>query len=331
MNETMNDNSIPSIWKDGFSGENCHTDMSVNIAGVKFRNPVIAASGTFGNGREYSQIIDISLLGGICSKGLTITPRQGNTGMRIWETAGGLLNSIGLENPSISSFLEHDLPYLKQLGPVIIANLSGGDSDEYLKGAKLLNQSSVDIIELNISCPNVKAGGMAFGMDPGTAAAIVAAVRRICTSKPLMVKLTPNSPSLTAVALSCIRAGADALSLVNTFKAMAIDTVNRKPVFDNVTAGLSGPAIKPIALRMIWELYDAVVDAKTNTPLIGIGGIASANDALEYLMAGASSIQVGSATFVNPNAMFEIIDGIGHYMQNNKMTKLGEISIRNKH
>jgi len=306
------------------------TDLSVNISGVNFRNPVIAASGTFGNGSDYAKIIDVSLLGGICTKGLTMTPRTGNTGIRLWETPAGLLNSIGLENAGILSFLENDLPYLCQLGPVIIANLSGAEAVEYVKGATLLNESAIDVIELNISCPNVKAGGMAFGMDPGTAAALVAAVKRVCTNKPLWVKLSPNSPSLTSVALACVRAGADALSLVNTIKAMAIDTVNRKPVFDFITAGLSGPAIKPIALRMVWELFEALKDSKLTVPIIGIGGICAANDALEFLMAGASAVQVGSATFVNPNSMIEIIEGIQLYMQTTGLSKLADISIREK-
>ena len=307
-----------------------YTDLSVNISGVHFKNPVIAASGTFGKGSEYSKIIDVSRLGGICTKGLTMLPRQGNTGIRLWESPSGLLNSIGLENTGIISFMENDLPYLRNMGPVIIANLSGGDTDEYLIGAELLDQSAVDMIELNISCPNIKAGGMAFGLDPGTAAAIVAAVRRVCKNKPLIVKLSPNSPNIISVALACVKAGADALSLANTFKAIAIDTVNRKPVFDNITAGLSGPAVKPIVLRMIWELYDALVEEKANIPIIGIGGIASTDDALEFLMAGSAAVQVGTATFVNPHTMTDIIDGIGNYMQDNRMSKLSNISIRNK-
>jgi len=195
------------------SDNTANTDLSVNIAGVHLRNPVIAASGTFGYGCEYSSITDVSVLGGICTKGLTLTPRTGNTGVRIWETPSGLINSIGLENPGIPHFIENDLPYLRQLGPAIIANLSGAEAEEYVDGAALLNESSVDMIELNISCPNVKVGGMAFGLDPGTAAALVAAVKRVCTKKPLMVKLSPNAPSLSAVSLSCIRAGADALRL----------------------------------------------------------------------------------------------------------------------
>jgi len=305
-------------------------DLSVNIAGVRLKNPVIAASGTFGFGKEYSEFFDISLLGGICTKGLTITPRKGNEGIRIWETPSGLLNSIGLENPGIGSFLENELPYLKRLRTVIIANLSGATSDEYINGAELLNKSSVDMIELNISCPNLKAGGMAFGLDPGTAAALVAAVRRVCTDKPLVVKLSPNAPSVASVALSCVNAGADALSLVNTFKAMAIDTVNRKPVFDNITAGLSGPSIKPIALRIIWELFDTLEEAKLQIPIIGIGGISCAEDALEFLMAGACAVQVGSANLVNPHSMPVIIDGINEYMQNNLILKTGSLLIKRK-
>ena len=305
-----------------------HPDISVNIAGVHFRNPVIAASGTFGYGCEYASMIDVSLLGGICTKGLTMIPRQGNEGVRIWETPAGMLNSIGLENPGIDVFLEKELPVLRQLGPVVIANLSGGEADEYINGAVLLNKSDIDIIELNISCPNVKVGGMAFGLNPGTAAALVTAVRRVCTNKPLMVKLTPNSPALAMVALSCIKAGADALSLVNTIQAMAIDTVNRKPVFKNISAGLSGPAIKPIALRMVWELFDIMEEEKAHVPIVGIGGIACTQDALEFLMAGASAIQVGSATFAHPQTMIEIIDGLHEYMKNTGISGINKLSIR---
>jgi len=303
-------------------------NLTVNIAGVKLRNPVIAASGTFGNGSEYSGIFDVSLLGGICTKGLTVVPRPGNPGVRIWETPSGLLNSIGIENIGISAFIEKELPLLKTFGPAIIANLSGAESGEYVKGAVLLNESSVDMIELNISCPNVKVGGMAFGLDPGTAAALVSAVRRVCRKKPLIVKLSPNAPSLAAVAHACVNAGADALSLVNTFKAMAIDTVNRKPVFDLVTAGLSGPAIRPISVRMVWELFDSLKESKSHVPVIGAGGIACTNDALEYLMAGACAVQVGSSTFSNPFTMIEIIDGLQQYMLKNKMNSTAQISIR---
>jgi dihydroorotate dehydrogenase (NAD+) catalytic subunit len=297
------------------------TDLSVTIAGVRLRNPVIAASGTFGYGREYAGIIDVSRLGGICTKGLTLNPRPGNTGIRVWETPAGLLNSIGLENPGIAAFMEKELPYMRKLGPAVIANLSGSTVEEYAQGAALLNGSEVDMIELNISCPNVKAGGMTFGLDPLAAVSVVEPVRRALTRKPLMVKLSPNAQDLIAVANACINSGADVISLVNTFKAMAIDVQNRRPVFDNISAGLSGPAIKPIALRMVWEICNAVT-----VPVVGLGGIACADDALEFLMAGATAVQVGSATFSHPNTMIEIIDGIESYMHSYKLSAVGEIS-----
>jgi len=302
--------------------------LALNIGGVRFANPVIAASGTFGYGSEYSTITNVPRLGGICTKGLTMNPRAGNSGARLWETPSGLLNSIGLENPGIPAFLEKELVRLRQLGPVVIANLSGADADEYIQGARLLNESSVDMIELNISCPNVKAGGMAFGLVPETAGSLTAEVRRVCTNKPLMVKLSPNAPSVGAVALACVKAGADALSAMNTFKAMAIDTVTRKPVFNNITAGLSGPAIKPIVLRMVWELFDTLKEANTLVPIVAIGGVSCTQDALEFLMAGASAVQVGSATFANPNTMIEIIDGIHQYMKDNGLSGIADISIR---
>jgi len=298
-------------------------DLSITIAGVRLRNPVIAASGTFGYGREYKGLLDIAGLGGICTKGITFKPRTGNSGIRLHETPSGLMNSIGLENPGISAFIEKELPPLRELGPAVIANLSGGTAEEYVKGARLLDACPVDIIELNISCPNVKAGGMAFGLDPKTAGRITRRVRRATPHTPLMVKLSPNAPDLAAVAKACVAAGADALSLVNTFKAMAIDVNRRKPVFDNTSAGLSGPCIRPIALRMVWELYDAVT-----VPIVGMGGIASAADALEFLLAGAAAIQVGSATFAHPPLMDEIIAGIGDYMREKGFAGLSDLSIR---
>jgi dihydroorotate dehydrogenase (NAD+) catalytic subunit len=300
-------------------------DLSVTIAGVHLQNPVIAASGTFGYGREYADIFDVSRLGGICTKGLTLNPRPGNNGNRIWETPSGMLNSIGLENPGIPSFIENDLPWLRALGPAVIANLSGSTIEEYVEGAVLLNVSSIDMVELNISCPNVKAGGMAFGLEPEAAQTITKAVRNVLTGKPLMVKLSPNAPDLTAVARACINAGADIISLVNTFKGMAIDIHNRKPVFDNISAGLSGPAIKPIALRMVWDLCRELTQDKSQVPVVGLGGIACADDALEFLMAGASAVQVGTATFTHPLTMIEIIEGIGDYMRRNRILKLNEI------
>ncbi|MCL2276778.1 MAG: dihydroorotate dehydrogenase [Treponema sp.] len=322
MTDLNKDNSSDSF-------KNQYTpNMNVTIAGVKFRNPVIAASGTFGSGKEYADYFDVSVLGGICTKGLTMIPRAGNSGIRVWETPSGLLNSIGLENMGIHAFLEKELPAMRQLGPVIIANLCGAETNEYVKGAVILNDSQVDMIELNISCPNVKVGGMAFGLDPGTSAALVSAVKRVCRQKPLIVKLTPNAPSLSSIARSCINAGADALSLVNSFKAMAIDIVNKKPVFDYVSAGLSGPAIKPIALHLVWELIDTLKESKSKIPVIGIGGIACAEDAIEFLMAGASAIQVGSATFSNPHTMIDIIGGLQKYMASNNILNISGISIR---
>jgi dihydroorotate dehydrogenase (NAD+) catalytic subunit len=298
-------------------------DLSVSIVGVRLRNPVIAASGTFGYGREYSGLLDIAGLGGICTKGLTLNPRPGNTGTRLHETPSGLMNSIGLENHGIAAFIDKELPDLRKLGPAVIANLSGSSMDEYAEGAKLLGASAVDMIELNISCPNVRAGGMALGLDPGTAASVTSLARRAAPDKPLMVKLSPNAPDLTTVARSCVTAGADALSLVNTFKAMAVDIKKRKPVFENISAGLSGPAIRPIALRMVWELYEAVM-----VPIVGIGGIASASDALEFLLAGAAAVQVGSSTFAHPPLMNEIVTGIAEYMEERNYMETRELSIR---
>jgi dihydroorotate dehydrogenase (NAD+) catalytic subunit len=308
-------------------------DLSVTIAGVLFKNPVIAASCNIGYGREYGELFDVSRLWGICTKGLTLTARPGNTGRRLHETPAGLLNSIGLENPGIPAFIEKELPRLRELGPVVIANLSGSTVEEYAEGAALLNSAPIGMIELNISCPNVKAGGMTFGLDPEAAAAVVGPVRDAAPDKPLMVKLSPNAPDLAAVARSCVNAGADALSLVNTFKAMAIDIHRRQPVFDNISAGLSGPAVRPIALRMVWELYESLRDARREpgaapVPIIGMGGIANAEDALEFLMAGAAAIQVGSATFPHPAAMIEIIGGIQKFMEQRGIKNLAELNIR---
>jgi dihydroorotate dehydrogenase (NAD+) catalytic subunit len=309
-------------------------DLSVTIAGVRLKNPVIAASGTFGYGSEYADIMDVSRLGGICTKGLTLRPRAGNGGSRLHETPSGLLNSIGLENPGICAFIEKELPRLEKLGPAVIANLAGSDIDEYAEGAALLDASSIDMVELNISCPNVKAGGMMFGLDPQAAGAVTRKVRTALRGKPLMVKLSPNAPDITAVARACVNAGADALSLVNTFKAMAIDIRTGRPVFDNISAGLSGPAVRPIALRMVWELWEALRSPSETgetaraVPIAGMGGIMNAGDALEFLMAGAAAIEVGSATFVHPQSMIEIIEGIAEYMRCMKIDRVEEISIR---
>lgn len=294
--------------------------LHVNICGVDFKSPVIAASGTFGFGEEYNDFYDVSKLGGISSKGLTLNKREGNDGIRIFETRAGILNSVGLQNPGVDKFVESELPKMKKLGTVIIANLGGGTLEDYLLGIEKLNNSDVDMIELNISCPNVKSGGMAFGIKSMVAYEVVAEAKKIC-KKPLMVKLSPNAEDIVNMAYKCCEAGADALSLVNTFKAMAIDINKKKPVFNNVTAGLSGPAIKPIALRMVYEVYKEV-----KVPIVGMGGISTWQDAIEFIMAGASAIQVGTANFINPRVCLDIIDGIEEYLIKENIKDIKEIT-----
>lgn len=291
-------------------------DMSVNIAGVRFSNPVIAASGTFGYGTEYASIFDVGVLGGICSKGLTLEVKPGNSGVRIVETPSGLINSIGLENPGIEHFINHELPAMQKLGPVAIANLSGSSVEGYVRGAELLDKTDVPMIELNISCPNVKAGGMAFGMDCDAAGSVTRAVRA-ATKKPLMVKLSPNAPDIIGIAMAVRGAGADAVSLVNTFQATAIDIETGRPVFANVRAGFSGPAVKPIALRIVYDVVQAMnkLPPEERIPVVGLGGIHSWQDAVEFIMAGAAAVEVGAATFSNPNTMKDIIEGISAFMK----------------
>lgn len=293
--------------------------LKVNICGVEFKNPVIAASGTFGFGREFSNYFDVSKLGGICTKGLTLYEKQGNEGIRIHETRGGLINSIGLQNPGLDNFIAYELPFINELDTVVIANLGGGSIEEYVKGIEKLNKTSVDFVELNISCPNVKAGGMAFGIKSNIAYEIVKEVKR-ASKKPIIVKLSPNAEDIVDMAVKCCDAGADALSLVNTFKAMAIDIYKKKPVFNNVFAGLSGPAIKPIALRMVYEVSEAV-----DIPVIGIGGIMNWKDAIEFIMAGAAAIQVGSANFIKPDISLDIIEGIKDFLTKEGVKSIDEI------
>lgn len=291
-------------------------DLSVEIAGVKFQNPVIAASGTFGYGSEYSSVFDVNELGGICSKGLTLEGRPGNKGMRLVETPSGLINSIGLENPGISHFIKNELPEMMKFKAKTIVNLSGSSLETYVEGAKLLDSTEIPMIELNISCPNVKAGGMAFGMNCDAASSVVSAVRKV-TKKPLMVKLSPNAPDLNGVAMAVKEAGADAISLVNTFQAMSINVQTGRPVFENIRAGFSGPAVKPVALRMVYDLCLMMNKLPENEriPVVGLGGISCWQDAVEFIMAGASAVEVGTATFGNPFAMKEIICGIKDFMK----------------
>ena len=294
-------------------------NMNVKFKDLNFKNPVIMASGTFGFGREYNEIYDIEKLGGISSKGLTLNQKDGNNGMRVFETPSGMMNSVGLENPGVQGFIDKELSFFSDLDLVRIVNLGGGTLDDYIKGAELLRGKDIDVIELNISCPNVKAGGMAFGIKNEVAREVVREVRKV-VDKPLVIKLSPNAEDIVGMARVCEEEGADGVSLVNTFKALAIDINKRKPVFDNVYAGLSGPAIKPIALRMVNE-----VSKNIEIPVWGMGGITNANDAIEFIMAGSSCIQVGTANFVNPRIGLEIIDGIEKFMKKEGIKTLDEI------
>lgn len=301
-------------------------DLSVTVAGVKFQNPLIGSSGAFGFGTEYAPIFDVNRLGGIASKGLTLEKKAGNDGIRVWETPSGLMNSIGLQNPGIPHFIEKELPEMMALKPVAIANLSGSSLETYVEGAKLLEKTDVPVIELNISCPNVSAGGAAFGMSCTSANSVVSAVRAV-TKKPLWVKLTPQSPELAKVALSCIEAGADAISLCNSFQGVAIDVETGRPVFDKIKAGFGGPAVRPMAVRLIYELYETIqsLPEEKRVPIVAIGGIATWSDVIEFVMAGADLVEVGTSTFANPLTMLECIDGIEAYMKRKGIKTLAEI------
>lgn len=295
--------------------------MNVNICGIEFKNPVITASGTFGFGSEYNEFYDVSKLGGICSKGITLNKREGNSGSRIFETRAGILNSVGLQNPGVEYFIDNELPKMLSYNTNIIANVGGASIEEYLQIIEKLNKTEVHMIELNISCPNVKHGGMALGIKSSVAKEAVTQVKNMC-EKPLMVKLSPNAEDIVDMAYQCCDAGADAISLVNTFKGMAVDIYKRKPVFENITAGLSGPAIKPIALRMVYEVCKAV-----NVPVIGLGGIMNWRDAVEFIMCGASAVQVGTANFIKPDICIDIINGIEKFMENEGIKELKELKM----
>ena len=294
-------------------------NLNVKFGNIEFKNPVVMASGTFGFGKEYNEIYDIQKLGGVSSKGLTLEKRAGNDGIRVWETPSGMMNSVGLENPGVQGFIDNELQFFKDLDFVRIANVGGGTLEDYIEGVKLLNNQPIDMIELNISCPNVKAGGMAFGIKNEVAREVVRAVRQV-TDLPLVVKLSPNAEDIVGMAKVCEEEGADGISLVNTFKAMAIDINKRKPVFENIYAGLSGPAIKPIALRMVHEVCKAV-----NIPIMGMGGITTWQDAIEFIMVGATCVQVGTANFINPKIGLDIINGIEAYMDREGISSLDEI------
>lgn len=284
-------------------------NLSVNIAGVEFKNPVMAASGCFGFAHEFEEFMDLNRLGGIAVKGLTLEPRLGNKAPRIAETPGGILNSVGLQNPGVHKFIANEIPYLQQFDTKVIANVSGSTMEDYCSLVELLSEQPIDAIELNVSCPNVKKGCMAFGNTPQGIVEVTTAVRKLC-KKPLIVKLTPNVLDIKEIAIAAESAGADALSLINTVLALAIDIKTKRPILANNYGGLSGPAVKPIALRMVHE-----VSTRVKIPVIGMGGIMTWEDAIEFFLAGAKAIMVGTANFVNPTACIEVIEGIETYLK----------------
>ncbi len=295
-------------------------DMKMNMGGIQLQNPVLTASGTFGYAREFDHLIDLNRLGGIVVKGLSLKPTKGNPPPRIVETACGMINAIGLENVGIEGFITEKLPFLQDLFPPVIVNIYGQLEEDYRQLAARINEvAAIDGIEVNISCPNVKAGGMAFGVDPQAAFSVIRAVRDQ-TSKPVIVKLSPNVTDITEIATAVEEAGADCISLINTISAMAVDVDTRRPKIANIIGGLSGPAIKPVALRMVWQ-----VAQKSKIPIIGIGGIMTAEDALEFLIAGATAIQVGTANFVNPRTTIEIIDGIEAFLAERDIPSVRDI------
>ena len=284
-------------------------DLGIDFAGVRFKNPVVTASGTFGFGSEYSEFYDLALLGGICVKGLTAQPRIGNPPPRVAETPMGMLNSVGLQNPGVDGFIKNELPFLRGFDTVVIANISGNTAEEYAQMAEKLSDAAVDMIEVNVSCPNVKAGGIQFGTSPDAVAMITNAVK--CRSKvPVMVKLSPNVTDITEIARAAEYAGADAISLINTILGMRIDIATKKPILFNNTGGLSGPAVFPVAVRMVWQVAQAV-----NIPILGMGGISDGVDAIEIMLAGASLVGVGTACFADPYAPLVIVKGIEEYLQ----------------
>ena len=296
-------------------------DMTVRLPrGLTLANPVMAASGTFGFGPEYGAYVDIGRLGGVSAKGVSPDPWPGNPPPRVWETPGGLLNSIGLQNPGIETFIAQDLPFLRESGTRVIVNVIGHTVEEYQRvAARLEREPGVDALEINISCPNIKAGGMSFGHDPDQAYAVTQAVRAV-TDRPVMVKLYPNIESPARIAEAAVAAGADMISAINTLVGLAIDRHNRRPALGGVTGGLSGPAVKPVALRVVYEVAQAVA-----VPVIGMGGIAQVEDVLDFLMAGASAVMVGTITFQHPNRMLAIIDGLPAALAVHGFSSLPEI------
>lgn len=295
-------------------------DLKVSIAGVEFNNPLIAASGTFGFGREYSEFYPLSTLGGISCKGITLQARPGNPAPRIAETPSGILNAVGLQNPGVDHFVKEDLPWLKEQGTVIIANIAGNSYDDYCKMAEKLSDTAVDMIELNISCPNVKSGGVQFGTSCESVGAITKAVRKYC-KKPLIIKLSPNVTDIVSIAQAAEAEGADAISMINTLTGMRIDINTGRPIIRNNTGGLSGPAVFPVAVRMVYQVAQAV-----NIPIIGMGGISTWQDAAEMLIAGATALQIGTILFKDPYAPVKINKGLNEFLDSKGMKSVTELT-----
>ena len=294
--------------------------LNTNIGSLELNNPVMTASGTFGYGTEYADFMDISHLGAIIVKGTTLNPRQGNPYPRMAETPSGMLNAVGLQNKGVDYFVDHIYPEIRKINTAIIVNVSGSCIDDYVQTASIINTlDDIPAIELNISCPNVKQGGMAFGVNPDSAAQVVGAVRK-AYDKTLIVKLSPNVTDITEIALAVEGAGADSVSLINTMLGMAIDAEKRRPILSTITGGMSGPAVKPVALRMVWQTAKTV-----KIPVIGLGGICSATDAIEFLLAGASAIQIGTANFIDPSISEKVIDGIADYLQRHNFSSVQDI------
>jgi dihydroorotate dehydrogenase (NAD+) catalytic subunit len=295
-------------------------NMAVNLGRLKLKNPVMTASGTFGYGEEYADYVDLNRIGAIVVKGLSLNSRLGNPPPRIMETAGGMLNAVGLQNIGVDAFIDEKLPFLQKFDVKVVANIYGETYDEYRKVAKKLSSAKgVHALEVNISCPNVKKGGVSFGSDPKTAAQVTRQVKDE-TGLPVIVKLTPNVTDIAAIAQAVEKAGADAISLINTLAGMSVDLKKRMPHLKNITGGLSGPAIKPVALKMVWQVVRRV-----SVPVIGIGGIMTASDALEFLILGAKAVQIGTANFINPHATIDILEGIQNYLKNNKIKDINDI------
>ena len=299
---------------------NNDVDLSVSFAGVSFKNPIVAASGTFGFGREYSEYYDISMLGGICVKGLTLKARLGNKPPRIAETPMGMLNAVGFQNPGVDAFVVKELPFLREQNTVVIANLTGDTVEEFALLAGKLSDAEVDILEVNVSCPNIKSGGIQFGTSPDAVARVTEAVKRR-SNVPVMVKLSPNVTDISEIARAAEAAGADALSLINTLLGMRINTTTRKPVLSNNTGGLSGPAVFPVAVRMVWQVYNAV-----KIPILGMGGVMSGDNAIEMMLAGAGLVGVGTANIAEPTTPLKIIKEMKEYLTDKNMDAVTELT-----